>query len=189
MNALLVVDPQIDFITGSLPVAGAREAMDRLAQHLGRENYDLKIVTMDQHPWNHCSFAGSGGQWPAHCVEWSQGAAIWPALLDALYGTPGPVHFLAKGTRQDCEEYSIFQNSASRARLLDILADPGINRVDVCGIAGDICVLGTLRDGIELMGADKFNVLEEFSPSLDGGESLRSFLRSQYGSDHPAFHR
>ena len=31
-SMLLVVDPQLDFISGSLPVPGAAEAMDRLAQ-------------------------------------------------------------------------------------------------------------------------------------------------------------
>ena len=30
-SMLLVVDPQLDFISGSLPVPGAAEAMDRLA--------------------------------------------------------------------------------------------------------------------------------------------------------------
>lgn len=31
---LLIVDPQIDFITGTLPVAGAAEAMDALAKYV-----------------------------------------------------------------------------------------------------------------------------------------------------------
>jgi len=31
---LLIVDPQIDFITGTLPVAGAAEAMDALATYV-----------------------------------------------------------------------------------------------------------------------------------------------------------
>ena len=31
---LLIVDPQIDFITGTLPVGGAAEAMDALAKYV-----------------------------------------------------------------------------------------------------------------------------------------------------------
>ena len=48
---LLIVDPQIDFITGTLPVSGAAEAMDALAKYVkdkGNE-YTVKIVTADWH--------------------------------------------------------------------------------------------------------------------------------------------
>ena len=49
---LLVVDPQIDFINGSLPVAGAAEAMDALAEYVktSGDEYVVRIVTSDWHP-------------------------------------------------------------------------------------------------------------------------------------------
>ena len=51
--------------------------------------------------------------------------------------------------------------------------------VDVCGIAGDVCVLNTLKDGIAIYGrSPQFNVLEEYCPSIDGGTALREFLES-----------
>ena len=55
---LLVVDPQIDFINGSLPVAGAAEAMDALAEYVktSSDEYIVRIVTSDWHPYHHSSF-------------------------------------------------------------------------------------------------------------------------------------
>ncbi len=60
---LLIVDPQIDFITGTLPVAGAAEAMDALAKYVKEKGneYTVKIVTADWHPYHHSSFADEGG--------------------------------------------------------------------------------------------------------------------------------
>lgn len=178
MRGLLVVDPQIDFITGSLPVPGAREAMDALAHEIGGRDYAVKIVTLDFHPWAHSSFTRNGGDWPAHCVQWTPGAAVWPALQSALHESPGPVHYLIKGDAEEREEYSIFQNPASRQSLLAILDAAHIDSLDICGLAGDVCVLNTLRDGQEILGPGYFNVLRERSPSLDGGVKLRQFLTS-----------
>ncbi len=49
---LLIVDPQIDFITGTLPVSGAAKAMDALATYVKEQGneYTVKIVTADWHP-------------------------------------------------------------------------------------------------------------------------------------------
>lgn len=55
---LLIVDPQVDFISGSLAVEGAKEKMDALASALqnGEIDCDYVMVTKDFHPSNHCSF-------------------------------------------------------------------------------------------------------------------------------------
>ena len=49
---LIVVDPQIDFISGSLPVPGAAEAMNQLADYVkaNGDDYALMVVTNDLHP-------------------------------------------------------------------------------------------------------------------------------------------
>ena len=59
---LLIVDPQVDFITGTLPVGGAAEAMDALATYVKEhgDEYIVKIATSDWHPYHHCSFADDG---------------------------------------------------------------------------------------------------------------------------------
>ena len=178
-RALLIVDPQIDFISGSLPVPGAGQAMNSLADHIIRNNgrWAIKIVTCDWHPWNHCSFADIGGPWPKHCVAHSAGAAIWPALLPALHDTTGATTVLTKGRSQEQDEYSIFQNQQSGSALKNIFTSHSISGVDICGIAGDICVLSTLEDGIKLYDGSFFTVLNDFSPSLDGGVKLADFCQ------------
>ncbi|MDE7151182.1 MAG: isochorismatase family protein [Candidatus Amulumruptor sp.] len=171
---LLVVDPQIDFITGVLPVPGAREAMDLLAGYIAAADgkYAVKVVTADCHPYNHCSFDECGGRWPRHCVADTEGAAIWPALVDPLYRTAGGVTVLHKGRERDVEEYSIFKNADARACIMNIVERLGIEKIDICGLAGDVCVADTLRDGIGIFGASKFEVLAQYSPSLDRGVTL-----------------
>lgn len=174
-RALLIVDPQYDFINGTLPVPGAVEAMHALANHIADNNglWSLKIITCDFHPWNHCSFRENGGQWPRHCVAHTGGAALWDELLASAFATQGEVHVLPKAESPDKEEYSIFQ--AASAKFGELVAGRGIDSVDICGIAGDICVLNTLRDGVALYGRKMFNVLAQFSPSLDCGKALAAY--------------
>ncbi len=95
---LLVIDPQIDFITGSLPVPGAESAMNALAGYIRANNADYAciIVTADYHPMCHCSFNTNGGEWPRHCVADSVGAAIWPPIMTGLLETPDKVSFSTK---------------------------------------------------------------------------------------------
>ena len=171
---LLIVDPQIDFISGSLPVPEAAQKMKKLANFLfvNHGEYKLKVVTADWHPKDHCSFKTNGGQWPEHCVQDTAGAAIEPFLLNVLMRTSGRLEILHKGDQSEREEYSIFQNEYSRARLERLIEEKEITQIDICGIAGDICVLNTLKDGVQKYGSSIFNVLTEFCPSLDGGEAI-----------------
>ena len=182
---LIVVDPQIDFISGSLPVPGAAEAMNQLADYVkaNGDDYALMVVTNDWHPYDHCSFAPNGGPWPVHCVQNSEGAATYWPLLEALYQSETETLFLQKGDLRHREEYSIVQNTGAREFFENTLdnslladADCQYQYVDVCGIAGDVCVLNTLRDLLPIVGADRLRVLTRFAPSLDGGKALQAFI-------------
>ena len=177
---LLIVDPQVDFITGSLPVGGAAEAMDSLADYVKEhgDEYVVKIVTSDWHPYHHSSFADEGGQWPRHCVQHSAGASIWESLLVALNESRGGFTLLYKGDSVEKEEYSIMQNERSAANLYKLIKLLKIDQIDVCGLAGDICVLNTAKDLKEIIGNANLNILEDYAPSLDGGKALRSFVES-----------
>lgn len=182
---LIVVDPQIDFISGSLPVPGAAEAMDRLTEFIKEKgnDYTLIVMTNDWHPYDHCSFAPNGGPWPVHCVQNSEGAATYWPLLEAIYQCETSAIFLQKGDLQHREEYSIVQNSGAR-EFFDFTLDNSqvtdeasqYQLVDVCGIAGDVCVLNTLRDLLPIVGAERLRVLTSFAPSLDGGKALAAFV-------------
>ena len=174
---LLVVDPQVDFITGSLPVPGAEAAMNARARALrgAPGAYAVRIVTADRHPYDHSSFQEEGGKWPRHCVADTVGAALWPALVPALFEAPGPCMVLHKGCEREREEYSIFQNPVACERVLATVERTGVKRVDICGLAGDICVFETLKDGVKLLGPGIFAVLPAYSPSLDGGGKLAAY--------------
>lgn len=186
---LIVVDPQIDFISGSLPVPGAAEAMDRLTEFIKEKgnDYTLIVVTNDWHPYDHCSFAPNGGPWPVHCVQNSEGAATYWPLLEAIYQCETSAIFLQKGDLQHREEYSIVQNSGAR-EFFDFTLDNSqvtdeasqYQQVDVCGIAGDVCVLNTLRDLLPIVGAERLRVLTRFAPSLDGGKALTAFVEENH---------
>ena len=177
---LLIVDPQIDFITGTLPVAGAAEAMDALATYVKEQGneYTVKIVTADWHPYHHSSFADAGGVWPRHCVQHSVGAAIWESLLVALNESKGGFTLLYKGDSIDKDEYSIMQNKASASILARLVKALKVDQIDICGLAGDICVLNTAKDITSTFENIKLNVLEPYSPSLDGGAALNDFVGS-----------
>lgn len=184
---LLVVDPQIDFITGSLPVTGAAQAMDALARYVKErgEDYAVRIVTSDWHPYRHCSFKREGGQWPVHCVQHSAGAALWQPLLEALNESRGGFTLLYKGDSVDRDEYSIMQNGHSASVLLRLITALKIGLIDICGLAGNVCVLNTARDLRAVVGSDKLRILEQFSPSLDDGTALRTLIQSlKYDEAH-----
>jgi hypothetical protein len=74
-NALIIIDPQNDFVKGSLAVPGAEEAMNNIIKFIEDHKQDLGYiaVTLDWHPLSHCSFKEFGGSWPPHCVQYSEG--------------------------------------------------------------------------------------------------------------------
>lgn len=179
---LLIVDPQNDFINGSLAVAEAEAKMQALANYIATnaERYHAIFVTMDSHPANHCSFANNGGIWPPHCVLHSPGWET-PAYLDeALVQSQAIVLRYYKGTKTEKEEYSIFDNEEDGAALARHISEAIANdaTIDICGIAGDYCVLETLK-GLRTFVADKhIRVLTDFTASIDGGDALNSYLGS-----------
>ena len=179
---LLIIDPQIDFITGSLPVPGAVDAMNSLAEYIRRnkQDYSTIIVTADRHPMRHCSFKSEGGEWPVHCVADSVGAAVWPAVMHSLRTVPDKVDVLHKGEYPYKEEYSILKNEKAAKRINAVVETENIGQIDICGLAGDVCVADTIRDWMASGNNAKLNVLRDFSPSIDGGKALDALI-SEYG--------
>ena len=136
-SILLIVDPQNDFITGTLAVEGAKEKMMKLAES-DLDKYDYVCVTMDSHPKDHCSFKENGGIWPVHCVYDTNGWNIPEYLSDALEDTSFASCY-HKGTKVDKEEYSIFDNMGDgftlNRQILGLFRDEGDIRIHLCGIA------------------------------------------------------
>lgn len=175
---LLIIDPQVDFISGSLPVDGASAAMDALAEYIHKRGKQYKhiIVTADRHPFSHCSFKRNGGIWPTHCVADSIGAAIWQPVMDALIDFNGAVTILHKGQNANKEEYSIFKNDEAAEIIKMIVDQEDIRQIDICGIAGDVCVADSIRDGAEVFGSEIFRVIPRFTPSIDKGHTLSELI-------------
>lgn len=179
-NVLLIVDPQNDFITGTLRVPGAKEKMQKLAAYIEEKGnmYDYICVTTDSHPKDHSSFKANGGMWPEHCVVHTTGWDLPHYLVEVL--RKFDVTYYNKGDVQDREEYSIFDNEEDgyvlARQIRDLIKEDDDTFVDVCGIAGDYCVLETLKGLCQIMGNDHISVLTEFTASIDGGEKLNSFI-------------
>lgn len=191
---LLIVDPQIDFINGTLPVPGAEEAMDNLARFVKEHGHEycMIIVTADRHSFLHSSFTENGGPWPRHCVESTVGAAIWPSLAEVLRPFATRLVMLYKGQNDNSEEYSIF-NNIKAAQVIDRIVslnggsdmvsecsttNMGIKQIDICGLAGDVCVARTLEDALNRYPLISFNILMDCTASLDSGLTISSIQSS-----------
>ncbi len=128
-TALIVVDVQNDFCTGSLAIDGAEEIIPIINQL----DFDLVAFTRDWHPENHCSF----DVWPVHCVHDTWGAKFHPELQ-----THRADIIIEKGMK--LEEYSGFNK-----RLRNLLVSRGVGRVVLCGLATDYCVFATAVEALQ----------------------------------------
>lgn len=137
-RALIIVDYQNDFVTGSLAVPGAADALPLICSLAQSGHYDVVAGTRDWHPHNHCSFEEQGGQWPSHCVEHTWGAD-YASGVESLV-TPG-WHFL-KGYERAAEAYS-GATATTPPGLALMTALNSVGRVDIVGLALDYCVLAT----------------------------------------------
>jgi nicotinamidase/pyrazinamidase len=142
-DALLVVDPQLDFFPGgALPVTDGDAILPTVNQALRVfAEAGLPIfVTRDWHPADHCSFGAQGGPWPDHCVKGTAGAELHPGL------EPPPIFSVVqKATTSDREAYSGFEGT----HLDEVLHALNVNRVIVCGLALEYCVRAACLDAVK----------------------------------------
>ena len=143
-DALVIVDVQNDFCPGgSLAVATGAEVartMTRVAYVFSEQGARV-YATQDWHPVGHSSFKESGGTWPPHCVQGSQGAEFHPEL-----NLPDGHEIIKKGNDPSVDAYSGFLDSNLEERLN--AAD--VTRVFVGGLATDYCVLNTVLDACRI---------------------------------------
>ncbi len=157
-EVLIIIDVQNDFCPGgALAVPEADQiipAVNRLATEFAHV-----VLTQDWHPAGHSSFAGAhpgrhpfetieapyGPQtlWPDHCVQGTPGAAFHPALA-----VPHAELILRKGFRRAINSYSAFRENDRRTPtgLGAYLHERGFERVTLCGLATDYCVLFSALD-------------------------------------------
>ncbi len=140
-DALLLVDVQRDFVSGSLAVRDAASILPILNRYIAEfARRGLPIVaTRDWHPSGHCSFRAQGGPWPPHCIAGTPGAAFAAGL--AL----GPrAIVISKAFAPERDAYSGFEGTPLDLRLRALK----VRRLFVGGLATDYCVLHTVRDAL-----------------------------------------
>lgn len=147
-DALLIVDVQNDFCAGgALPIAGGEEIIPTLNRWIAAATARGVPIyaSRDWHPAGHTSFRASGGPWPPHCLQDSDGARFHPALA-----LPPDAVRITKGTRFDQDQNSAFDQTGLVVRL----CRDGVRRLWVGGLALDVCVRATvldaLREGFEV---------------------------------------
>jgi nicotinamidase/pyrazinamidase len=187
-DVLLIVDVQNDFCPGgALAVPRGDEvvpAVSRLAA-----GFAHVILTQDWHPRGHASFASShpnrqpfetielpyGQQilWPDHCVQGTQGAAFHPGL-DVRHAEL----VVRKGFRNSIDSYSAFRENDHRTLtgLTGYLKERGFERLTLCGLATDFCVLFSAIDGREA--GFEVSVVTSACRGIDVDGSLSRAMRS-----------
>ena len=180
---LVVVDFQYDFCLLGAPLYVPRsdKALWNISHLIENKKIGEVIFTADWHPANHCSFKRNGGEWNDHCVQFSKGAAIHDLLLYGCIGAGIPYKVITKGTLVNSEEYGIKVAPASRwlkhhtvySRSVNVDVSPD-EQVVVCGLAGDYCVLETLKN----LEPIKPMVYLDGIASLDGGIKLNNYIES-----------
>lgn len=197
-KVLIVVDFQNDFCDpkGSLYVDGVSMAKEAIMKYI-RDSKDIDEVlfTVDWHTQNHCSFAINGGEWPVHCVQHTWGASIPEDLQDCVTDNDKTMWVIEKGTDNNFEEYGAFgriekiESNSNGERTLHYNLfgldeywpyyhelDEDETHIVICGLAGDYCVLETLKN---LVNCGYFNIeiLKDGIASIDGGEKLNEYVK------------
>jgi nicotinamidase/pyrazinamidase len=147
-SALLVVDVQIDFcMGGSLAVPASDAIIPVINRYIEifRSVGVPVFATRDWHPPVTRHFREFGGLWPPHCVAGSAGARFHPGLK-----LPEDVVVVSKGMNPDRDDYSTFQAALESGEpLRDHLADMGVTKLYICGLATDYCVRETSLDALK----------------------------------------
>jgi nicotinamidase/pyrazinamidase len=153
-DALVLVDIQNDFCPGgSLAVPGGDQVVPVLNRYVGRflAAGAPIFASRDWHPARTKHFQADGGVWPPHCVQGTPGAAFHAGLT-----VPAGAVVVSKGMDPDQDAYSAFQGEDPGGRpLAAALAERGLRRLHVGGLATDYCVKATvldaMREGFEVL--------------------------------------
>ncbi|KAF5352729.1 hypothetical protein D9756_005875 [Leucocoprinus leucothites] len=167
--ALVVIDMQNDFVSGSLAVPDAGTIIPTVNALINLP-FKARIATRDSHPDNHVSFAKTHERsefttvkiyhpedkekalgmeqtlWPVHCVADTEGADFVTGLERMKFDA-----VIHKGTHPSIESYSAFRDIWGRGEteLPKVLRQVGVTDVYFCGLAGDYCVKYTAKDSVD----------------------------------------
>lgn len=146
--ALLIVDVQNDFCPGgALAVHGGDEVvgpLNAVSAAMARQGRPV-YASRDWHPRHTTHFEEHGGDWPAHCVAGSDGAAFHPRLA-----LPTGAIIISKGQTAGADGYSAFDgHTAAGLSLGDELSTRDVTHLIVGGLATDYCVKASVLDALQ----------------------------------------
>ena len=200
MKSLIIVDFQYDFCNpkGSLYVEGAEKAKEGIIEYMKKnhQSFNQIIYTRDWHLEKDESFKknNAGGLWPPHCVQNTEGAEVDKELSDELnkYKNKIKIKIFNKGTVYNHEEYGAFEKIENKNEkneddinkyiFYNFGKDSQVqiknNNIVVCGIAGDYCVMESIKN---LLKVEKFKieVLVKGVASIDKGVKLKEFMKEK----------
>ena len=176
MITLIIVDCQNDFITGTMSVKGARNAVDEIKKFIKkhREEIEKIVFTVDWHPYNHCSFKKYGGEWVNHCIQYTPGACIEPKLLKYVQSLEIDYEVSQKGVIEEVDELGAFSDIQYKSDYfgeryyLDIIEVNANSDFIICGVANSVSTTIT-------------NMLKEnmspkvFMPGIISNDGCKSF--------------
>jgi nicotinamidase/pyrazinamidase len=162
-DVLIVIDVQVDFVSGSMAIPDAQKIITPINEAAGK--FEHVVVVTDWHPADHVSFAsnhpgskhmdrvpvayGEQGVFHDHCVQGTKGAELDPGLEL----TKAEMTF-RKGYRSEIDSFGAFyENDGTATGLGAYLKARGFERVFCAGLARYGCVmqsaLGSAKDGFE----------------------------------------
>ena len=165
-KVLVVVDVQKDFYhpDGALYVKGGEALPERIAKVIPQ--FDGVIFTVDWHPYKHCSFTENGGTWPTHCVAYTEGSSLPDEFKPYIIAERLCTNVVTKGSLAEFEEYGA-----------NIFVKDNVDEVVFSGIAGEYCVLETIKIFIKRHPKIKVKVYLDGVVSIDDGTTIREFMK------------
>ena len=127
MNALVVVDYQVDFVNGALGFPGAEKLEPLILAKIAdcRKSGGQVIFTLDTHGENYLETA-EGKKLPVpHCIKGTPGHALYGKVAEAV--TP--------------DDIVIEKPAFGSLELADLLRRISPEEVELCGLVTDICVI------------------------------------------------
>jgi nicotinamidase/pyrazinamidase len=151
-TALLVVDVQNDFAdpAGALSVTGGDRIVPMVDEQVASaEAAGATVVySQDWHPPSTPHFEKDGGTWPVHCVQGTWGAELHPHLR-----VVGEIVRKGSGGEDGYSAFSVRdpESGETASTVLDrLLRERGVERIVICGLATDYCVVESVLDARRL---------------------------------------
>ncbi|CAL1138534.1 unnamed protein product [Cladocopium goreaui] len=199
-TALLVIDVQNDFISGTLAVQTSEGIVPTINQM--RDQFDCVVISYDWHPHEHCSFVESANAGKVAMKETESVGKLKAFTQVTLLGDADraehpqmlyPRHAVQntwggechkdlvvkpedmsvyKGKKANIDSYSAFFDNckANDTGLTKQLEDAGVTDVYCCGLVFDICVKSSALHGAEM--GFRVSVIEDACKPLSESEVL-----------------